>query len=222
MKIFVSYASEHRELAERVYLKLTNQGHEVFFDRRDLQPGLSFDIRIRDEIERCDLFVFLLARESIEPGAYALTEVELVRRKWPDPEGRVLVVDLGNLQGQGVPPYLRANILLAPTGDPATETLFAVQGMVDRLRTARREGAAPRARDWGVSPRWLLPVGVASLLAIVALGPRHQSVQAVNGSVAAGGSVKIGKILRAGDGARATEADGTRNVQDVNASVADD
>ncbi len=132
MNIFLSYASEHREIAERICLKLINAGHDVFFDRHDLQPGHSFDLKIKDEVARCDLFVFLLTPESIEPGSYALTEVDLAQRKWLNPEGRVLVVDLGMLQGQTVPPYLRANIHLSPKGDPATETLFAVENMVKR------------------------------------------------------------------------------------------
>lgn len=144
MKIFLSYASEHRDIAECICIKLVNAGHDVFFDRQNLQPGLPFDLKIKSEIQACDLFVFLLSRESIEPGSYTLTELDLAQRKWPNPEGRVLVVDQGNLEGQGIPPYLRANTLLTRKGDLATETLFAVQEMASRRRVVTHSSIVAR------------------------------------------------------------------------------
>lgn len=206
MKIFLSYASEHREIAERICLKLINAGHDVFFDRHDLQPGHSFDLKIKDEVERCDLFVFLLTPESIEPGSYALTEVDLAQRKWLNPEGRVLVVDLGMLQVQTVPPYLRANIHLSPKGDPATETLFAVENMAKRQpsETATKQVAPPVGGTHDYQ-RWMLPATVALLVVIglsaafyITQRPSTQVVTAVSGMAAGdgitvGGDVNIGK-----------------------------
>lgn len=39
MKGVVSFASEQKVLAERIHLKPVAVGHDVFFGRRDLQPG---------------------------------------------------------------------------------------------------------------------------------------------------------------------------------------
>ncbi len=207
MNIFLSYASEHREIAERICLKLINAGHDVFFDRHDLQPGHSFDLKIKDEVERCDLFVFLLTPESIEPGSYALTEVDLAQRKWLNPEGRVLVVDLGMLQGQTVPPYLRANIHLSPKGDPATETLFAVENIAKRQPPERVTKPVTPGSGTPDHRRWMLSAAVALLVVIglsavfyITQRPSTQVLQVVNG-MAAGGGVTVGGDVDIGNAA---------------------
>ena len=51
MRVFLSYASEHRELATRLALGLRNLGLETFLDRDSLPPGDSFDDRIASTIE---------------------------------------------------------------------------------------------------------------------------------------------------------------------------
>ncbi|MGZ5126027.1 MAG: toll/interleukin-1 receptor domain-containing protein, partial [Burkholderiales bacterium] len=50
MKIFLSYSSKDRTLAEPVYLALRAEQHAVFFDRTDLPPGEEYDARIREAI----------------------------------------------------------------------------------------------------------------------------------------------------------------------------
>mgnify|MGYP002130733995 CR=1 FL=1 len=47
MKIFLSYASVDRDLAEQICLALQESGHEVFFDRDDLPAGEAFHAAIR-------------------------------------------------------------------------------------------------------------------------------------------------------------------------------
>jgi TIR domain len=61
----------------------------VFFDRHSLAAGSPFDDRIRQEIEESEFFIFLVSPHSVEHGAYALSELEFARRKWPDPDGAV-------------------------------------------------------------------------------------------------------------------------------------
>ena len=39
MIVFLSYASENRDIAEQVNLALTGAGHKVFFDRDSLPAG---------------------------------------------------------------------------------------------------------------------------------------------------------------------------------------
>lgn len=221
MNIFLSYASEHRETAERICLKLVGAGHEVFFDRLNLQPGHAFDTTIKGEVDRCDLFLFLLAPESIERGSYALTEVDLVQRKWPNPEGRVLVVDLGLVGDQRVPPYLTANILLQPKGDPATEALFAVERMVESMTSPGRAQTSPATHATSVGKgtpgvrRWLLPaaVAVAALIAVsilvqVTRQPAPPSIQATGG-LAAGSGITVGGDVNIGGGGAGADSKDT-------------
>ena len=60
-RVFVSYAREDgKEFAELLVAKL--QGHEVWFDRRDLVPGIEWEHAIEEGIERCDVFLAVLTR----------------------------------------------------------------------------------------------------------------------------------------------------------------
>src|SRR5512145_1608702 len=92
MKIFLSYASEDRKLAEELSLALAQQGHDVFFDREDLPAGDEFHSRIRHAIERSDLVVFLISAHAFDAGSYTINEVEIAEKTWPRAAGRVLPV----------------------------------------------------------------------------------------------------------------------------------
>src|SRR6267143_1158251 len=90
--VFLSYSSEQGEAATRIELSLKEDGHAVFRDRSSLPPGESFDARIRAAVEECDLFIFLISRESISQGRYTLTELKFAGEKWGNPAGHVLPV----------------------------------------------------------------------------------------------------------------------------------
>src|SRR5712691_587690 len=92
MIIFISYASEQRDVAEEIKLVLTGSGHNVFFDRDSVPAGDEYHMRIRKAVEGSEAFVFLISPQSIAEGCYALTELKYAREKWPDPLGKVLPV----------------------------------------------------------------------------------------------------------------------------------
>ena len=121
MKIFLSYASEQRAVAEPLALALEADGHDVFFDRHDLPVGGSYHDRIRDAIDDADRYVFLVSPESVEPGSYALTELSLAQARWPRPSGRVLPVMAAPTPFDRLPPYLGAVTVLQPKGNLAAE-----------------------------------------------------------------------------------------------------
>jgi formylglycine-generating enzyme required for sulfatase activity len=134
MRIFLCYSSKDRTAAESIYLALRAQHHAVFFDRSSLSPGHEYDNRIREEIERSDLFIFLLSPESINSGSYTLTELEIAQKTWDHPHGKVLPVMLRPTEMERVPSYLRAVTILQPDGNmPA-----AVAAAVFRLAVSRR------------------------------------------------------------------------------------
>ena len=94
MRVFLSYSSEDRKLVEPIYLSLRAQGHTVFFDRADLPPGEEYDARIREAIEKSQLFVFMLSPDSLKSGSYTLTELSIAQKTWEYPGGRLLPVVL--------------------------------------------------------------------------------------------------------------------------------
>lgn len=171
MKIFISYSSKYRELVERLRLALVAEGHEPFVDRTELEPGQPFDAELREAIDDCDLFIYLVSPESVAPGSYALAELGLAQTRWPHPRGRVLPVKLAPTPLASVPPYLKAVTMYEPQGDPVPGIVAAIS----RLAPGRR--------------RWLwLAAGATLVGAVLAAGwvwrEQQQEAAALRQSVA--------------------------------------
>lgn len=121
MHIFLSYSSADRDVANRVHLSLVAQGHDVFFDREDLTPGLEYDNRIAEEIRRTNLFIFLVSPETVSTGRYTLSELGLAQRRWKHPARHVLPVMVRSTPMDQIPPYLKAVTIMQPAGDIPAE-----------------------------------------------------------------------------------------------------
>ena len=152
MKIFLSYASQDREIAQSINRALLEQGHEVFFDRADLLPGEEFHIQIRRAIEGADLFVFLISEHAIDAGSYTLNELDIAEKKLKRASGRLLPVLLQPTPLDQIPTFAKSVTLLQSPGNiPA-----AVADAVHRIAQKRR-----RALWWKIS---------ASALAVALIG----------------------------------------------------
>ena len=134
MRIFVSYASERHSVAEKLSLALRSEGHEVFFDRTSLPDGEAYAARIRQSIEKCQLFLFLISPESIEPKSYTLSELHMISARFLVSEDRVLPVMIADVPMESVPNYLHLVTILEPVGDLVAEVL----GRVSAIAAARR------------------------------------------------------------------------------------
>ena len=137
MKVFISYASEQHDLAERIALGLQSEGHAPFFDRSDLPVGEAFDRRIRSAVEATELFLFLVSADAVRSGAYTLTELGFAQRRWPHPQGRVLPVVVDNSPVETWPAYVRSVSVLKPSGDVVAEVLDAVANTARLRRRVR-------------------------------------------------------------------------------------
>lgn len=65
MKIFLGYASEHVEIAKDLYAFLISLGHEVWFDKESLLPGVEWDRERSGGQEGADLIVHLISAEIL-------------------------------------------------------------------------------------------------------------------------------------------------------------
>jgi hypothetical protein len=153
MKLFLSYPSGQRELAERLTLALEAEGHEAFIDRSELKPGESFHKRLRESIFGAHAMVFLVTPDSVRPGSYALAELNIARQRWRRPSGHVLPVIVLPTPISALPPYLTAVTVLEPRGDAVAEIVAAVAQL------------DPPSRAWR---KWW--VGGAAALAVAAVG----------------------------------------------------
>ena len=145
MKIFISYASEDRDVAEKVDLALFGAGHHTFFDRESLPPGGDYHGKISLEIKESDAFVFLISPESILSGSYALTELKQAKAKWKHPKGFVLPV-LVKKVSIDIPPYLQAVTILEPEGNIPAEVIIAIANLPEQ-RTIAQNGNSDKGSN---------------------------------------------------------------------------
>ena len=139
MKIFLSYPSNHREVAERACYALEAERHSVFFDRQDLAAGQAYHGRIRQEILECDLFIFFITPRSVAEG-YAASEMDLASRK---SSGNVLPVMMEETDLDDVPAFLKAGVsILYPKGDIPAQIVWRVAEIAESLVDGEGEGAS--------------------------------------------------------------------------------
>lgn len=126
MRIFLSFSSEQRDLANRIRLKLQAAGYDVFFDE-EIKGGSGYDAHIRDEMAAADKLLFLASPSSLTEGRYTHTELKLAEQRWPKPEGSVLAVLVDGASGADLPPYLGAvTSAMQPKGDVASDVVAEV------------------------------------------------------------------------------------------------
>jgi hypothetical protein len=152
VQVFLSYATEDREIAESIYYALVDERRrQVFLDKRHLTPGSDWRNIIRIKIKKCDLFIFLITPSSVKKNRYTQTELLYAENKWPHPRDHVVPVLAGQKPTplKAIPKYLREAHLLEPKGDLAAEVADAVSHL---------EGGLPRGRAYQVGhARGLVP-----------------------------------------------------------------
>jgi hypothetical protein len=126
MRIFLSYVSEQYKDAALLKSKLENEGHRVFFDRTNLRAGHTFDEQIREELRNSELLLFLISPESVQKGAYTLTEVKWYEGFFPKSRGRVLPVLVKETTEDDIPTYLKSVLILTPVGNMTAEVIAGV------------------------------------------------------------------------------------------------
>jgi hypothetical protein len=74
--VFLSYASQDAEAAQKICEALRAAGIEVWFDQSELRGGDAWDRRIREQIHDCRLFIAVISAhtEARDEGYF--------RREW--------------------------------------------------------------------------------------------------------------------------------------------
>ena len=130
MKIFISYAKQQRHIAEDINAVLSARGHSVFFDRKNLAPGLEYQTTIRRAVEDCEVFVFLISPESVADRRYTLTELGYRERKVTRTSGTLLPVVVKPTLLARIPAYLRTVTLQFPQGNLSAGVADAIDRLV--------------------------------------------------------------------------------------------
>ena len=176
MNVFLSYASEDRQLAERIQLALVGARLKVFFDAETLPAGGDHQARIHNAGKTSDLFLFLISPHSVEKGSDCLTELGYARDKWPHPKGKVIPVRVSPVHFELIPNDLRAVTVFEPEGNIPAEVLAAVSA----LKPTALAGHRLKWMTWLVIP----PLAGAGwwLTARIAVLPPDKDVATTNSS----------------------------------------
>ena len=195
--VFLSYASEDAESAERIATALRAAGVEVWFDREELRGGDAWDQKIRQQILDCRLFVPIIS---------ANTETRLegyFRREWKLATDRTesmaselaflfpVVIDGTSNTSAHVPEKFRhiqwtrlASGQVPPAFVERVRRLLSPDASFPQAATWVRRGSSsssiptsPVRRSWRSNPLWWVAgVGIVVLLGYIAVVSRHSIV----------------------------------------------
>lgn len=126
-KIFISYASEDKNIAEQIYLALSGEEYDVFFDRTSLPPAGNYNEHLKKGVQQSDLFVFLISPDSVKEGSYALSELKFCKEKWKHPKNHVLPVIIRKTDSSKIPNYLKAVTFLEIEGNIPAEVANSIK-----------------------------------------------------------------------------------------------
>jgi len=180
--IFVSYASDDEQAAQRLHAGLSAAGFETWFDRNELRGGDAWDARIRQQIRDCTLFVPIISAntEARSEGYFRLEWRLAVDRSLQMADDRAFLVpiaiDATAQEHARVPERFRErHWALLPRGETSPEFIAHLRRVLDATpapssagshaatptppwrRPARRRGLAAAALVLGA-------LGIAALL----------------------------------------------------------
>jgi TolB-like protein/Flp pilus assembly protein TadD len=174
--VFISYASQDAEEAQRICAALRSAGIEVWFDQSELRGGDVWDQKIRREIHECALFIPIVSQQTQERlEGYFRREWKLAIDRTHDMAEQMpflvpVVIDGTRDQEAFVPDAFRA---VQWTRLPGGETPPIFVERIKRLLSAERSllsarsGAAPGYREPARTSRRLKPVLLAVFAVVV-------------------------------------------------------
>jgi hypothetical protein len=144
--VFLSYARADRIAAERFAATLDAEGLDVWFDRNEEPQGETYAAKIRQHLQRCDLFIPLLSRASeSQADGFFRREWQFAAERQEKLEGSArfilpVNVDPGldaETMARLPPPFSKGPVGSAPGGEPTPELLRDCILAVRQIRSRR-------------------------------------------------------------------------------------
>ena len=206
--VFLSYASQDAEAAQRICMALRAAGIEVWFDQSELRGGDAWDRQIRERIHDCRLFIALISAhtEARDEGYFRHEWKLAVERTHHMADKKPflvpVVIDATRERGASVPDKLHE---VQWTRLPGGETPPAFVARIQKLLApdAPTRAAAPtpsgstvaRAAKRSLHPNWpsnavlwvisaLVAAGLAYLIAESFWRPQHSQASTASQSTA--------------------------------------
>ena len=172
--VFLSYASEDAQDAQRICASLRAAGVEVWFDRNELRGGDAWDQSIRRQIRECALFIPVISSHTqARPEGYFRLEWRLAdQRTHLMGRNRAFIVPVcvdGTAEvGADVPDsFMAAQWTRLPSGDTPSAFCSRVAALLDGSATA--PPAAPSAGPTSRFANARKPVLWLSLVVVIAI-----------------------------------------------------
>lgn len=81
-KIFISYAKEDFQYAQKVYRYFEELGYDPWLDKEKLLPGCNWDLEIKRALKNSDFIILLLSSISVSKRGYVQREFKLALQHW--------------------------------------------------------------------------------------------------------------------------------------------
>lgn len=92
-KVFISYAREDSETAQRLYDDLKKAGVELSFDRESLTPGQDWKLEIRKALKESTFFLALISSKSTDKEGFTQKELKRALDMLDEkPEGDIFII----------------------------------------------------------------------------------------------------------------------------------
>ena len=190
--VFLSYASQDAEAAQRIAEALRAAGIEVWFDREELHGGDAWDAKIKRQIKNCALFMPVISQHTQERAeGYFRREWRLgVDRTHDMAEDVAFIVpvvidDTSDAHARVPDAFLHVQWTRLPNGETPPAFVERVMTLLQpgvpeerpevKGRALKTQGQSAQAEGRKVLPlwRWLVPValGVAAVLALALWRP---------------------------------------------------
>ena len=175
--VFLSYASQDAQAAEKICAALRAAGIEVFLDQSELRGGDAWDQKIRREIQDCALFIAVIsANTASRHEGYFRLEWDLAdQRTHMIARSRAFVVpvclDLTTQAAADVPEsFNRVQWTRLPGGETPPAFVERIKHLLapGLSPSSARSGAAEALRKPMRAHWWLKPVPIATMAMLLA------------------------------------------------------
>jgi TolB-like protein/tetratricopeptide (TPR) repeat protein len=182
--VFLSYASQDAEAAQRICEALRSAGVEVWFDKSELRGGDAWDRQIRQRIHDCRLFIAVISghTEARDEGYFRREWRLAVERAGDMAEGKAFVVpvviDDTRERSAAVPDkFHEVQWTRLPAGQATTSFTDRIRAILSPQPVASNRHSTDLAGDSSATPRPIaarrsppVPVLIVVALAVAAAG----------------------------------------------------
>lgn len=153
-KVFISYAREDVETAQKVAEELTIRGISVWLDSRELLPGENWEVRISKAIQSSDFLVSIISEHSSRKIGYVQSELrQALNRQHQHPTEAVYLIPMliGNIEIPYAIKDLHATRLTANVSESVAQIALSIRKSWAPEHQRREFSASLKRCKWWLS-----------------------------------------------------------------------